>query len=125
MPGADPPLYLKILLAAALLVVIAVARLPFIGNVLAGEEGDFAALVLDDVPTSVVSDTHLPRDQIGFIDGKPVLTSFHRTIMPYIILERLAVRSPFVMCWVVCRRSSLPSRLACRSLSSSCSAAPD
>ena len=89
MPGADPPLYLKILLAAALLVVIAVARLPFIGNVLAGEEGDFAALVLDDVPTSVVSDTHLPRDQIGFIDGKPVLTSFHRTIMPYIILERL------------------------------------
>ena len=89
MLGADPPLYLKILLAAALLVVIAVARLPFIGNVLAGEEGDFAALVLDDVPTSVVSDTHLPRDQIGFIDGKPVLTSFHRTIMPYIILERL------------------------------------
>jgi hypothetical protein len=89
MPGADPPFYLKILLAAALLIVVAVARLPFIGNVLAGEEGDFAALVLDDVPTSVVSDTHLPRDQIGFIDGKPVLTSFHRTVMPYIILERL------------------------------------
>jgi len=89
MPGAQRALVLKILLAAALLVLIAVVRLPFIGNVLAGEEGDFAALVLDDVPTSVVSDTHLPRDQIGFIDGKPVLTTFHRTVMPYIILERL------------------------------------
>jgi hypothetical protein len=89
MPGAKGPLILKILLAAALLVLIAVVRMPFIGNVLAGEEGDFAALVLDDVPTSVASDTHLPRDQIGFIDGKPVLTSFHRTVMPYIILERL------------------------------------
>ena len=89
MPAARRPYILKILLAAALLVLIAVARMPFIGNVLAGEEGDFAALVLDDVPTSVASDTHLPRDQIGFIDGKPVLTSFHRTVMPYIILERL------------------------------------
>ncbi len=89
MPAVHRPYYLKFLLAAVLLVLIAVVRLPFIGNVLAGEEGDFAALVLDDVPTSVVSDTHLPRDQIGFIDGKPVLTSFHRTIMPYIILERL------------------------------------
>jgi hypothetical protein len=89
MPDGRRLLYLKILLAVALLIVIAMARLPFIGNVLAGEEGDFAALVLDDVPTSVASDTHLPRDQIGFIDGKPVLTSFHRTIMPYIILERL------------------------------------
>ena len=89
MPGAQRLIYLKILLAAALLVVIAMARLPFIGNVLAGEEGDFAALVLDDIPTSVASETHLPRDQIGFIDGKPVLTTFHRTVMPYIILERL------------------------------------
>lgn len=89
MPGTHRPFYLKILLAAALLAIIVMARLPFIGNVLAGEEGDFAALVLDDVPTSVVSDTHLPRDQIGFIDGKPVLTSFHRTVMPYIILERV------------------------------------
>ena len=79
----------KLVLAAALFALIAAVRLPFIGNVLAGEEGDFAALVLDDVPTSVVSPTHLPRDQIGFIDGKPVLTSFHRTAMPYIILERL------------------------------------
>ena len=89
MPGVRRLFCLKILLAAALLVVVAMARLPFIGNVLAGEEGDFAALVLNDMPTSVVSDTHLPRDQIGFIDGKPVLTSFHRTVMPYIILERL------------------------------------
>lgn len=89
MPDVRRLFYLEILVAAALLVVIAMARLPFIGNVLAGEEGDFAALVLDDVPTSVVSDTHLPRDQIGFIDSKPVLTSFHRTVMPYIILERL------------------------------------
>ena len=89
MPGARRPYHLKILLAVALLLFIAAARLPFIGNVLAGEESDFAVLLLNDVPLSSVSDAHLPRDQVGFIDGKPELTSFHRTAMPYLILERL------------------------------------
>jgi len=90
MPGTPNRQYgLKFALAAALLLLIAAVRLPFIGNVLAGEEGDFATLVLSDVPPSQMSPDHLPRDMIGYIDGKPVLSSFHRTIMPYIILERL------------------------------------
>jgi hypothetical protein len=90
MPGTLNRQYgLKIALAAALLFLIAAVRLPFIGNILAGEEGDFATLVLSDVPASEMSADHLPRDMIGYIDGKPVLSSFHRTIMPYIILERL------------------------------------
>lgn len=80
---------LKITLAVALLVVIAAVRPPFIGNILAGEESDFAVLLLNDVPLSTLNDQHLPRDQVGFIDGKPELTSFHRTAMPYVILERL------------------------------------
>lgn len=80
---------LKIMLAVALLAAVAAVRLPFIGNILAGEESDFAVLLLNDVPLSTLSSEHLPRDQVGFIDGKPDLTSFHRTAMPYIILERL------------------------------------
>ncbi|MGA8817368.1 MAG: hypothetical protein WB624_08750 [Xanthobacteraceae bacterium] len=89
MPAPYRLYCLKILLAAALLVVVAGVRLPFIGNILAGEESDFAVLLLDNVPISTLSDQHLPRDQVGFIDGKPELTSFHRTVMPYIILERV------------------------------------
>ena len=89
MPGAYRLQFLKIMVAAALLVLIAAVRLPFIGNILAGEESDFAVLLLNDVPFSTLSDQHLPRDQVGFIDGKPELTSFHRTVMPYIILERV------------------------------------
>ncbi len=77
------------MLAVALLVVVAAVRLPFIGNILAGEESDFAVLLLNNVPFSTLSYQHLPRDQVGFIDGKPELTSFHRTVMPYVILERV------------------------------------
>ena len=79
----------KFALAAALLVVIAAVRLPFITNILAGEGGDFAALVLNDPPTSALDPDHLPRQIAGSVDGKLILSSFHRTVMPYIILERL------------------------------------
>lgn len=80
---------LKLALAAALLALVAAARLPFIGNTLAGEEGYFAALVLNAVPTSALDEKHLPREIAGFIDGKPILQTFHRTVMPYIIMERI------------------------------------
>ncbi len=78
---------LKIALATALLALVAAARLPFIGNTLAGEEGYFAALVLNGVPTSALDEKHLPREIAGFIDGRPILQTFHRTVMPYMILE--------------------------------------
>ena len=81
--------WLKFVLAALLLVVIAAARLPFITDVLTGEEGEFAALVLNDPPTSALDPGHLPREIAGSIDGKLILSSFHRTVMPYIVLERL------------------------------------
>ena len=80
---------LKLALAAALLTLAAAARLPFIGNILAGEEGYFAALVLNGTPTSALDDSHLPREIAGFIDGKPVLQTFHRTVMPYVIMETI------------------------------------
>jgi hypothetical protein len=79
----------KLVLAAAFVVLIAAVRLPFITNILAGEEGDFVALVLNDVPTSALDPDHLPREISGSIDGKLILSTFHRTVMPYIILERL------------------------------------
>lgn len=80
---------LKFALAAVLLVVIAAVRVPFITNILAGEEGDFAALLLNDPPTSALDYDHLPRQIAGSVDGRLTLSSFHRTVMPYIILERL------------------------------------
>jgi hypothetical protein len=80
---------LKFALAAVLLVLTAAARLPFIADVLTGEEGEFAALVLNDPPTSALDPDHLPREIAGSIDGKLILSSFHRTVMPYIVLERL------------------------------------
>jgi hypothetical protein len=81
--------WVKFALGAALLVLITAARLPFITDVLAGEEGEFAALMLNDPPTSALDPDHLPREIGGSIDGKLVLSSFHRTVMPYIILERV------------------------------------
>ena len=68
----------KIVLAAVLLVLIAAARLPFIANILAGEEGEFAALVLNDPPTSELDPDHLPRRVAGSIDGTLILGSFQR-----------------------------------------------
>ena len=79
----------KVVLTAVLLVLIVVARLPFITDILAGEEGEFAALVLNDPPTSALDPDHLPRRLAGAIDGTPILASFQRTVMPYIVLERL------------------------------------
>ena len=81
--------WLRFVLAVALLTLIAAARLPFITNVLAGEEGEFAALVLNDPATSTLDPDHLPREVAGSIAGKLILSSFHRTVMPYIILERV------------------------------------
>lgn len=85
MPGRR--IALKLALAVALLALVVAARLPFIGNILAGEEGYFAALVLNSVPTSALDGRHIPREIAGFIDGKPILQTFHRTVMPYIIME--------------------------------------
>jgi uncharacterized membrane protein YhdT len=78
---------LKLALATALLALVVAARLPFIGNILAGEEGYFAALVLNSTPISALDDRHLPREIAGFIDGKPILQTFHRTVMPYVVME--------------------------------------
>ncbi len=78
---------LKLALALALLALVGAARLPFISNILAGEEGYFAALVLNGTPTSALDARHLPREIAGFIDGKPILQTFHRTVMPYVVME--------------------------------------
>jgi hypothetical protein len=85
MPGRR--IALKVALAAALLAFVVAARLPFMSDILAGEEGYFAALVLNGVPTSSLDDRHLPREIAGFINGKPILQTFHRTVMPYVIIE--------------------------------------
>ena len=83
------PYLFRVVLTAVLLVFIMAARLPFIADILAGEEGEFAALVLNDPPTSELDPDHLPREIAGSIDGTLIFSSFHRTAMPYIVLERV------------------------------------
>ena len=88
MPATpDRRIALKLALTATLLALVVAARLPFIGNILAGEEGYFAALVLNSTPISTLDNRHLPREIAGFIDGKPILQTFHRTVMPYVVME--------------------------------------
>jgi hypothetical protein len=87
MPGRR--IALKLAIGAALLAFVVAARLPFMSDILAGEEGYFAALVLNGVPTSSLDDRHLPREIAGFIDGKPILQTFHRTVIPYVIIEKI------------------------------------
>ena len=87
--ASSRPYLFKVVLTPVLLVLIVAARLPFITDILAGEEGEFAALVLNNPPTSALDPDHLPRRIAGAIDGTLILASFQRTVMPYIVLERV------------------------------------
>lgn len=57
---------------------------------LVGEEGAFAALVVDKVRSSAKSDNGLPQMVVGAIGGQPIFYSFQRSIAPYILLENTA-----------------------------------
>lgn len=65
------------------------SRLPFLSNTLVGEEGSIAAYVLSPEPLSQKSRNGLPYALIGQIDGAPILAPPERTIIPYIIIEKI------------------------------------
>src|SRR5271166_396980 len=81
-----------LVIAIAIFVMLMASRAPFLNNVLVGEEGSHAALVLSNEPISRQTLDGFPQALVGVIDGKPVFSSFQRTIMPYLIMEK-AVRA--------------------------------
>lgn len=72
------------------LTLVVVGRIPFLHQPLVGEEGAFAALVVDKVPSSAKTDNGLPQMFVGAIGGQPIFYSFQRSIAPYILLENTA-----------------------------------
>ena len=70
-----------------LLAVLAAAELPFLANVLIGEEGGFAFLVANPAPSHALTENRTPRHLIGNIDGKPLFADYEHAITPYYILE--------------------------------------
>lgn len=64
------------------------SRLPFLSNTLLGEEGMFAALVLNPTPPSAEVANRLPQQLVAQIDGQRIYSSFEHPIVPYLIMER-------------------------------------
>jgi hypothetical protein len=71
------------LLSAVIMVFLIASRLPFICNPLLGEEGLFAALILDHRASH-------PMLLAGQVDGAPIYSSFEHTILPYYFIKALA-----------------------------------
>lgn len=76
--------------AAVLIFALMASRLPFMENVLIGEEGSHAHFVLLP-PSAKSAEDGLPKLLVGEIGGKPVHDFIERTIVPYWILENVAV----------------------------------
>jgi len=53
-----------ILVFAVLLLMLVLSRLPFLPNTLLGEEGMFAALVLNPTPSSLVTPNRLKQQRV-------------------------------------------------------------
>jgi hypothetical protein len=77
-----------LLVAISFFVILIASRAPFLNNILVGEEGSHAALVLSNEPISRQTQDGFPQALVGVIDGKPVFSSFQRTIVPYLIMEK-------------------------------------
>ena len=74
-------------LFAIIVVAVIGARVPFVANTLVGEEGCFAFLVANPVPSGRLTEDGWPRCLIGSIDGQPIFASFEKPIVPYLLIE--------------------------------------
>ena len=72
-----------------LIIALGLVREPFLENLLVGEEGGFAFLVANPVPSSKFSTSGQPEILIGNIEGKLEFLAFERTIKPYMIIENV------------------------------------
>jgi hypothetical protein len=77
----------RIIVFVILLAALAAVRVPFLANVLIGEEGGFAFLVANPAPSHALTENRTPQHLIGNIDGKPLFADFEHAITPYYILE--------------------------------------
>jgi len=66
---------------------LAAVRIPFLANVLIGEEGGFAFLVANPRPSYAMTQERTPQSLMANIDGEPLFTNFQHAITPYYILE--------------------------------------
>lgn len=80
----------RLLVFAALVLALVLSRGPFLGQMLVGEEGSFAALVASPVPSSDVTSDGLPQMVIGRVQGELAYYPFQRNIAPYLLIERTA-----------------------------------
>jgi hypothetical protein len=71
------------MLAAALFLV----RVPFLNNLLVGEEGCFSFLVANPTRSSALTPQQTPQCLIGNVGGSLEFAPFERTIIPYEIVE--------------------------------------
>lgn len=79
---------LPIVLFFALVMLAFILRLPFLTQVMVGEEGSFAYLVVGSPTASSLTTDRLPQMMIGILGTEPAFAPFQRTIMPYVLLER-------------------------------------
>jgi hypothetical protein len=80
----------RLLIFFILLAALFLSRAPFLNQILIGEEGSFAALVLSAVPASQVTPDRMPQMLIGSIGEEPVYYPFQRNITPYLLIEKTA-----------------------------------
>lgn len=86
--GADAATVRRVFIAILLTVLVVGARAPFLGQMLVGEEGSFAALVASKTPSSQIMPNHMPQMFIGEVRGHPMFYPFQHNIVPYVLLER-------------------------------------
>ena len=77
----------RLVIFAALALIIAAIRIPFLANTLLAEEGYFAFLVAGPERSADFTASRTPSIMVGKIDGKYVFTSFQHAIIPYHIME--------------------------------------
>jgi hypothetical protein len=78
---------LPIVLFFALMALALLLRLPFLTQVMVGEEGSFAYLVAGSPTASSLTADRRPQMMIGILGAEPALFPFQRTILPYVLLE--------------------------------------
>jgi hypothetical protein len=84
------PLSRQIICCAFIAAALLLARVPFIHNLLVGEEGCVGFLVANPTPASELTAQMKPQCLIGNVGGKLEFVEFERTIVPYRIIESIA-----------------------------------
>ena len=77
--------------------LLILTRLPFLGNVLVGEEGMHAAFVLAKGNSAPLSAEGIPQLMLGSFDGEAFLGATQHSIGPYVVLRWLSALWPVAL----------------------------